>query len=1297
MTSTNGDVQLSVGLSVEDVTSQAKKLSSEVSKILNNVDTSKLDNAHKKLLDTMTKTQSEVRKVGDEVDRLSQKKLGAEEWQQELDATNAAIATTRQKLLEAQMAKKALADQHVSTNSEEWREAEANIDHYQALLRTLKTDLEELNNTPIIFTEEENSRLKAGTASLEDLNNKVKQQVTAFQSDDEAINKATTSFTGLTTSIKNGISHFGQFANAMFRISGIGNIVDTLKNKFQQLTSKIKGAGSAGQSFGDKLKYGIRKVLSYGLGIATITSLFNKLRSAMISGFQTMAKFNNGANAVNAALTQLTSSLNLVKGSVATAFAPLLTVVAPILSSFMQQLANVITMVGMFIAKLTGAKSYMKATFKSTDYAASLNKGGGGGTSAQEKYEKAVKKAQEKYDKQVEKITKSNAEKEAAAAEKNAKNQAKAEEKQAKAAEKLAKAQEKANNKLAAFDDLNVLGIETAEDEVAALEDVEEIQAKLAEMPELELPNLEDYLGGGGGGGAGSPFGLEEVSLDGLEWDWDYIKNMAEKLGREIADKLNKIFSDEKLAKDIGHFIAELLNTALRFAYGFIDQLDWRQMGRWLGTLIREGIETFDWGLLGHTLGLLLNGLADTVIGFFERYPVGLLGSKIAEMFNRAIQTIDPVKIGTAVSMLLKAPLIELSEFFTNANWELLGKKLKIFIQNAFQSKSLNGESLGTTVGTMLANIINAGVRFLLSLEPTAIISALITFFTEIFKSAFAGIDWWDVAKLIFGGHGLIDALITGFAQAIAEVAAAIASILPEPLQKALGFDSFMEELNLIRDGTISAFDEMGGVYEDLQYKFKLVGEGVQYNADQLKYFAESGQFTGQQIDAIIGKMQEFAQKNGESLDLAALGLQGYNGKWDLFMAAQNLRNTEMNNGIKQVADTTKASTDSMNDKFMTTAERASIFAKQNQDKMAQATQSVDDYSITTNTSLSGVEDKSAETSEAVGTMAEEINTNLEGVTAGMDAWYQSLVETYFSYDTWTTLLQDNILLAINDFFVNFFVNFDEQMQTWWDSHVLIWFTPEKWNADVFIPWEANRNKKWEELMKWWDEKMKDWWDNKVVPWFKEEKWKEQFEKVHKVAKEVAEATHKDVTDFAQKVEDFVIESCDKMIDKVKELIAELEEVIALASQVEGLGGGGSHTSSSGNSHGGSSGTFGGGSSQGGGGGGGGFMPRLEIMHFEDNLGMSAFRFPELATGAVIPPNNKFLAVLGDQTNGTNIETPLATMLDAFRTVMDEYMNPGVNNVTMELDGETFARLMLPKMMDEMHRQGYNTEIIEGM
>ena len=36
-----------------------------------------------------------------------------------------------------------------------------------------------------------------------------------------------------------------------------------------------------------------------------------------------------------------------------------------------------------------------------------------------------------------------------------------------------------------------------------------------------------------------------------------------------------------------------------------------------------------------------------------------------------------------------------------------------------------------------------------------------------------------------------------------------------------------------------------------------------------------------------------------------------------------------------------------------------------------------------------------------------------------------------------------------------------------------------------------------------------------------------------------------------------------------------------------------------------------------------------------------------LAQGAVIPPNRQFLAMLGDQTTGTNVEAPLATIKQA--------------------------------------------------
>lgn len=56
---------------------------------------------------------------------------------------------------------------------------------------------------------------------------------------------------------------------------------------------------------------------------------------------------------------------------------------------------------------------------------------------------------------------------------------------------------------------------------------------------------------------------------------------------------------------------------------------------------------------------------------------------------------------------------------------------------------------------------------------------------------------------------------------------------------------------------------------------------------------------------------------------------------------------------------------------------------------------------------------------------------------------------------------------------------------------------------------------------------------------------------------------------------------------------------------------------------------------------------------------LSRISIPRLANGAVIKPNQRFLAELGDQTKGVNIETPLDTMLDAFRGALSEYNGTG--------------------------------------
>ena len=68
---------------------------------------------------------------------------------------------------------------------------------------------------------------------------------------------------------------------------------------------------------------------------------------------------------------------------------------------------------------------------------------------------------------------------------------------------------------------------------------------------------------------------------------------------------------------------------------------------------------------------------------------------------------------------------------------------------------------------------------------------------------------------------------------------------------------------------------------------------------------------------------------------------------------------------------------------------------------------------------------------------------------------------------------------------------------------------------------------------------------------------------------------------------------------------------------------------------------------------------------------------PRLAKGAVIPPNREFLAVLGDQKRGTNIEAPLDTIKQAVAEVLSQ-VNVGGSSGRIEvpviIDGREVAR-----------------------
>lgn len=62
----------------------------------------------------------------------------------------------------------------------------------------------------------------------------------------------------------------------------------------------------------------------------------------------------------------------------------------------------------------------------------------------------------------------------------------------------------------------------------------------------------------------------------------------------------------------------------------------------------------------------------------------------------------------------------------------------------------------------------------------------------------------------------------------------------------------------------------------------------------------------------------------------------------------------------------------------------------------------------------------------------------------------------------------------------------------------------------------------------------------------------------------------------------------------------------------------------------------------------------LTVAQLYNSLKDSNFKIPMLANGGVIPANNPFLAVLGDQKSGVNIEAPVTVIQDAVRNVVND-------------------------------------------
>lgn len=177
-----------------------------------------------------------------------------------------------------------------------------------------------------------------------------------------------------------------------------------------------------------------------------------------------------------------------------------------------------------------------------------------------------------------------------------------------------------------------------------------------------------------------------------------------------------------------------------------------------------------------------------------------------------------------------------------------------------------------------------------------------------------------------------------------------------------------------------------------------------------------------------------------------------------------------------------------------------------------------------------------------------------------------------------------NILEGVVVGFKDAISSFTKAITEWWNNGVKPWFTKEKWIGIIGGIKEAFVGK-WNEVVSWWTTNVTSWWNNSVKPWFTKEKW---FGILGGIKSAFSDG-FKSATNAA--------------IDLINKFINQVNSKLNIKWEAFNFMG-------------------------------------AELFPAGNFQLFSIPNIPKLATGAVIPPNAPFLAMLGDQRHGNNLEMP---------------------------------------------------------
>lgn len=661
--------------------------------------------------------------------------------------------------------------------------------------------------------------------------------------------------------------------------------------------------------------------------------------------------------------------------------------------------------------------------------------------------------------------------------------------------------------------------------------------------------------------------------------------------------------------------------------------------------------------------------------GVLER--VELLGRELAKAFNDLVNAIDWELWGRSLGAGLNLGLQFLTEFIYTFDWVNLGKKLSDFINGLVYE--VDWYDFGRLLWTQFKIGLETFAGFFTGLDMPALAEAasniIMGFFDEM-KATIDRIEWGEIGKQIAEFLNNIE-----WIDVITSIAGALESMVEAGLELVAGFISNADPEILVGAAAILAALVVKNIIKTVIAPIakQVVSEIVKKIAEALTSSGFLGilKTIGTTIAGITAIIAGVAAAVTAFLDM-------WNNGFSLAKEAVMLVGIALA-AVGAVLLGVPASVAAIVAGIAAVVATAAIVIHEHWDEIKEAALNAweaikEAWSAVGEWFSTNVIEPVAEFFSGLWTIISE---------AASSAW-EAVQNIWNAAGEW---FNTNVVEPVSEFFSNLWNNITTFASDAWNKVQEIWTVVSGWfNDNVVKPVQEFFKNLWEEVKKLasdaWDGIVKIW--EAVSGWFEQNViqpvtkfFTDMWDGIKKKASDIWEDIKKVWGDAKKWFEDHVTgplgDAFTAAVDKIKEAVnAAIGKVEGLINSViKGVNW---------------------------------LIEQLNKIHFDvpdwvPFAGGSSFsinvpkitevKLPRLANGAVIPPNQQFAAILGDQRKGMNLEGPEAMFrqgvrdeLSAFFSGNQNFGNGGNMTIIMEIDGREFGRASYKYGTAERQRVG---------